>query len=803
MIDFEAGKRAMEALAAQYGASDRKSNEANTRLHIIDQLLQSVLGWPNIEIDAERHWRGKYSDFELGAPPALLVEAKREGAQFEIPAGCRDTLPINDLAELSSDIKDAIDQAMTYAQSRGIGLAAITNGHQLAAFVASRQDGVAPHNGRALIFRSLTDMVCRFSELWQALSAVGVRQGFLETRLSATVLIPPPSKLSASILGYPGYKNRNPAAADLQILGGLFLEDITREPEFEHKFLEETYCSSGALSQYALVSKDILRARYSQAFEQDSAVTAEPAVGKKGVNPRLTSDIFAAALRRRPVLLVGDVGAGKSMFIRHLIKIDAEEEFKKSIVLYLDFGSKPAIATEIQSYVAGEIKRQLLELYSIDIDDKKFVKGTYHSELKRFENGIFGDLKTENPSEYAAKQRELLAGYMDDDDGHLRRSFEHIRNGRRKQIVVFLDNVDQRLPPFQEEVFLIAQAFAEHWPATVFVSLRPETFAKSRDSGTLSAYQPRVFTIEPPRVDRVLSRRIRFALRTLENSGSFRSLPENVSFRSDSLLSYLHVLERALPEGANDSDIVEMIDNMSGGNLRKALDFVSSFIGSGHVDSRKIIDIERKSSYTLPLHEFLRAVMFGDKSYYDPATSPIPNVLDIASADGKEHFLVSLIVGYVEAFGQSGERKGYAPRADIMDACRKIGFHPVQVQNALARSLDAGLIATPSGIEGADSIRVTTRGAYATKRLLRMFSYLDAVVTDTPITDDATRRAIRDVSSIDERVARCRKFAQYLDREWEDIGYEPTGCTFAWPDASNALQKDIDRVVQSAKKRKL
>ena len=49
---------------------------------------------------------------------------------------------------------------------------------------------------------------------------------------------------------------------DLRILGDLFIQDIVREETITDEFLAECYCSSGALSQYAVVSKEILKSRY-------------------------------------------------------------------------------------------------------------------------------------------------------------------------------------------------------------------------------------------------------------------------------------------------------------------------------------------------------------------------------------------------------------------------------------------------------------------------------------------------------------------------------------------------------------
>src|SRR5205823_4261474 len=119
---------------------------------------------------------------------------------------------------------------------------------------------------------------------------------------------------------------------------------------------------------------------------------------------------------------------------------------------------------------------------------------------------------------------EMLEGLLRSTEAHLRHSLDHISKGQKRQIVVFLDNVDQRPLAFQEQVFLIAQSLATTWPVTAFVTLRPETFYTSRARGSLAAYQPRVFTVAPPRIDLVLLRRLEFAQRQLKKTGSVGAL---------------------------------------------------------------------------------------------------------------------------------------------------------------------------------------------------------------------------------------------------------------------------------------
>jgi len=448
------------------------------------------------------------------------VEAKREGKYFELPAGFnKATCKIKTLYDTSKDIKDAVEQAMRYCQSRGVQIGAVANGHQIIAFMGARQDGIAPEDGLAIVFSSLENMRDNFIQLWNALSQQGLNENHVVAILSEKSEVPPPEKLSAKIIDFPGYKNRNPVAAELQILGGLFLEDIAKMPEFAENFVRDTYCDSGALSQYALVSKEILGSRYTNYFEKETKVTVKPVRTKRGIQPELRDDLLAAGISQRPVILVGDVGVGKSMFIKHLVLIDAKDVLEDAIVLYLDFGSKPALVKELPAYVIKEFERQLRDDYSIDVQERNFVRGVYNGEMQRFAKGIYGDLIESNPSAYKEKEIERLEKLISNEEAHLKACIKHIVHGQKKSVVIFLDNVDQREFEFQEQVFLISQAFAQDWPVISFVALRPDTFARSKISGSLSAYQPRVFTIDPPRVDKVIQKRLRYALETLRATG--------------------------------------------------------------------------------------------------------------------------------------------------------------------------------------------------------------------------------------------------------------------------------------------
>ena len=581
----------------------------------------------------------------------------------------------------------------------------------------------------------------------------------------------------------------------------MFLEDITKIDELEHDFLEYCYASSGALSQYAMISKQILESRYSLAHETEDHHEVEPAVGRHGVSSQLTVDALASALSQRPIILLGDVGVGKTMFIRRLINIDAAEVFDNTFTLFIDFGRQPALVEELSEFVATEVARQFLNKYQIDIYAKEFVEAVHHGELNRFDRGIYGELKDVDEGGYRRERIAFLARLTSNANAHLKACLEHLRGSMRRQVVIFLDNIDQRPHEFQEQVFLIAEATANDWPATVFVSLRPDTFYRSRSEGTLSAYQPRVFTISPPRIDIVLERRLEFALKQLQETSRLSLFPAGVTLESESLVAFLEVL---LQNFRSNEKLLELIDNLASGNTRRALDFVSAFVASGHVDTRKILRIyEEEGRYTIAMHEFLRSIIYGDYEYYEPEASPVANLFDISQPDGKEHFLLGLVLGHVELRGDLAGSDGYVPTDGLFEFAQRSGFTSDQVAWAIHRGVEKGLLErAPRTGKRSDSehLRVTSAGVYTARVLAGVFAYIDAVVIDTPIVDTGFSRAIGDAHTLSERVRRVELFRAYLDKQWLSLepSLEQATGSFSWREHSERLRTESDRVARFA-----
>lgn len=588
-------------------------------------------------------------------------------------------------------------------------------------------------------------------------------------------------------------KNRNIIQTDLEILADLVFEDIISSQELEDEFLKNCYCQSGALSQYALVSKSLLANRYTALFpDSNKAPALRAASTKKGISDELLAESFA----KRPILLIGDVGVGKTIFFRHFLKIEAKEVFNDALTIYIDFGSQAAFSSDIHDYVADDIARQLREAHATDIYDRSFVRAVYHVDLERFQKGIYESIKDTAPTAYASKEIEFLEERLRNREQFLKDALTHISKGREKQIVIFIDNADQRPDSIQQQVFILAQTMAAQWPSAVFLALRPETFQRSKEHGSLSAYHLKAFTVSPPRIDEVLSKRLTFGLELTGGRLPMSALHYGVSVDFEKVGKFLAIVKHSIQ---TSREIVEAVDNLCGGNVRLALEFIRRLIGSGHIDTRKILEkYDKSGSYLIRLHEFLRTVIFGDCVYYAPESSPIENVFDVYTLDPREHFLGLILLQFISSEGRRAKSHGFVEMETVYAFAASSGFQPKQIDSRLARLCvkkliePAGRVTPLETATSANSVRITTVGAYHLMRLPTLFAYYDAVVTDTPILNKDFRSRICDVSEIAARLERGTVFLDYLDECF--TGLNASHCGLDWPNTSSSARRDIERI---------
>lgn len=306
----------------------------------------------------------------------------------------------------------------------------------------------------------------------------------------------------------------------------------------------------------------------------------------------------------------------------------------------------------------------------------------------------------------------------------------------------------------------------------------------------------------------MIERRLKFALDMAEGKLQVQKL--DFSLHAQNLALFLKALIISLKR---NKDIHEFLGNITAGNIRSVLDLVTRFIGSPNVDAEKIIDImERQNEYLIPLHEFTKSALLGDYSHYNPETSIAMNVYDICMPDPKAHFLVPIILSYMGEDLAKLDKDGFIFTKDIIEELQTFSYNCNQIENALRRLTNKKLIETSqrvtfeedeSGLIGELplSFRLTTVGAYHLKRWITTFTYLDAMVFDTPIFDSQlSSNLVSNINSFDikERLHRTIEFRKYLIDIWLTVPNKPAYFNFEQmlrdnDDSFNGIKRAIER----------
>lgn len=799
-INYENGEKNIDELLNWYKENEQNRNEAQTRFHIIDRLFKDCLGWETENIDVETRTKNgsQFSDYKFSLPNGLLiVEAKRESATFSLPENTERIRTIESLIKSNEELKSAIEQVVGYCNEQGVPIAGVANGTQLVIFIATRTDGIPPLEGKAIVFSSLNDVFENFIDIWNILSQKCISVEKIYKKLQEKPLNDLPEKLSKKILSYPNsIKRKTDQQNSLKVDADIIFEQLMEKGDIEDQFLENCYVKTDDLSNYALQGKEILEHRYSELSKLGVGHSLITSLFKSSSQENKKKFLSSVLITEKPILLVGDMNSGKTTFIRNFIKIEADDVLEKFINIYIDLQNQATLEESIKDFVPKEIVRQLLENYKININGRNFVRGIYRNDLKEFENSIYSDLKKFSKDSYEEHEIEFLDKKINEDRNiHLQKSLTQITKQYKKQIVVFLDNADQRNEEDQRSTFLIAQELALHQNLALFVSLRPEILASLTDHGILesSKYHSNVFTIRPPAIENVVKKRLNFALKITTGKISLPSLKDkdvHIDFKSltDLINCFLDTLNanRKFPE---------IIENLSNGDVKIGLTLVKNFFGNPHIKQDKLINSDSLKKRINPIFfdEFLKSIILEELNYYDPDNKCVANLFDVSNFDVKEHFIIPSLLGYLDQ-EKKKNLDGFIEIKDIYEDLQATGLVPTQVSNAINACTLNGLIerklrkistsSTPA------ELRITERGIYHLKIMSSNFEYLEAMIVDTPILEETTRLSITEGRNIGDRLDRTEKFCDYLDEQWEKVKTP----YFDWPSNSIIVREKLNEI---------
>ena len=587
LFELSDGSKKLKEIVAAFPPNSPYWNEAQNRFQFIDRLLIECLGWQHEYMEVENTDElGGRADYLLGHPVKAILEAKREAAVFgALPTG-KPTLvrKLTPLIEACKTFDAAVRQVIPYCSIRGgAPIAIVCNGPQLAIFQAIIL-GQSPLEGECYLFNGFESYITYFPVLWRLRHRIAENRALRELALHRNPRIPP--KASTAIPDPTRYRYRSPFQENLRTLSSFLLEEIQDDPKAKAAFYQECYVPIEANNRNLLLSKRIIDTRYDRVA--GNGIIPAPIEQVAEVDNRGTVQIsdpaFTFALSARPIVVIGDVGVGKTSFFENLfLSLDSSHQANCYFV-HINLGIKATLTSDIKSYVLDEIPATLKARYAIDIYEREFLNSIYHNQLNDFDRGIpAGALKGVDNAEYERQRVHFLSDKLSQRSNHLQASLGHLAHGRNKQIILVIDNADQRDFAVQQDAFLIAQELAATRNMLVFVALRPSTFYQSKISGALAGYQNKVFTIAPPPADEVLQRRILFAVCVAEGKTATEALT-GIRLQFKSIVLFLHATLRSI---RTSRAIRQFLANITGGNTRLVLELFTAFCGSPNIDSEK------------------------------------------------------------------------------------------------------------------------------------------------------------------------------------------------------------------------
>lgn len=201
---------------------------------------------------------------------------------------------------------------------------------------------------------------------------------------------------------------------------------------------------------------------------------------------------------------------------------------------------------------------------------------------------------------------------------------------------------------------------------------------------------------------------------------------------------------------------------------------------------KMLLIYRRDGGYNVAFHEFLKSVMLQDRAYYKEDQSPIFNLFNCTAEKNASHFtairLLRVLLGHRGESTRQGQ--GYIELGWLVGCFADVFDDAADVMTTLDRMLNSQLIevntrATDT-VVGASHVRVTSAGWYYLNYLCASFAYLDLVLQDTPLNDEALAEDLcRSVAEVDNlggrdqdkleriqvRFARTQKFLEYLAAE--------------------------------------
>jgi ABC-type cobalamin/Fe3+-siderophores transport system ATPase subunit/dihydroneopterin aldolase len=459
--------------------------------------------------------------------------------------------------------------------------------------------------------------------------------------------------------------------------------------------LQQCYVGNRKLTEY---SRDLQR------LLEYNAVLDEPGESLEEIDESKLEqelELQLTSTKQRTVLLIGNVGAGKSTFVHRFIQ--SQKNPTKSISVVLDLIDEAVSNIEHnrqeEQRLAERILNQLADEFQnkVDPNDADVLRGCFEVELGKFKK-LHRNLLQQDMSAYLLQEEELLYRLSSDKYAHLVGYLKNIRKRHYKVWIVF-DNVDRGSDSYQEFIYAFAHRLANAANCVTLLTLREDTYLAAKSAGFLDVRNSDVaYQIVAPEFKQVVSRRRKYIQKLIHEERLPRPLKERLTLVE--LLSD-HINQLVL---SHDSTIRMLIATCSLSNVRYALrmlrEYYTSFHSTFHATYNKSRDGKQPAILSLDMHleheRFIQSLMLGNSWSYDEGSSEVINLFSADLLEQSSHFLVLRILAYMALERSNAYPRSAVTNEKITKDFIYLGYHRHHIVNAVTKLLATNLLLSPS-----------------------------------------------------------------------------------------------------------
>ena len=541
---------------------------------------------------------------------------------------------------------------------------------------------------------------------------------------------------------------------------GRYIAEVLQEITHDINLLKECYCQHRV--------REFDRKFLPQIFAPDNDFQDLSGI------PTKSFEQIAKLLDSRVILILGDVGTGKSTFIHYFLKIEIENYTKWNIYkpIFVDF---KALSDDIEviQFANSRIDEGLKELFAEKLGNEaksfRTLQEIFQEDLS-WNEGLYQHCKDLGRGDLVdTMEIDDIKRYKDDIRHFNKRRMQYSENRFGRRIIVVLDNVDhiennQKV----QQLFVFAHSLALDNCCSIIITMRTyNVYGNVHHYDPYSAFNPRYLHLSLPDVSKMVDKRVEYALKIinkevqLPHSGDIKVSISSPLFREE--------IQGVLKSFATERNVATL-KTIAYYDLRELLRMCHRALASGH-----LYPSARRQNYPeVRTYDLIQALILGNWRYYNPEdeTAAIINIFDDECPYEKGKVLIRIRL--LQTVLILGAR--LVPVVRILASMENLGFDKEDVVNSLQKMIYHSLISPvyPTGLDIAKNtiraVHLTQKGSYYLDTLIKEVRYYENMRFATYVEKDFWEVMSSYSETTDEERYKGTKifleFIGYIEEEW-------------------------------------